>query len=264
MADNNNINNKGSKEQPQDTSRRNFMKYTGTAIGGAVVGGLIGGVIGNSMKGKEKPETGGVKPGTPEKTTKNFNEALMFLTQEQFQITEAAVERIFPEDDIGPGAKALGVAFFVDHQLAGAYGINARDYMQGPFYQADAEQGYQLGFKRHELFTMGLASMQEYSAKTYQKKFTELSPEEQDTVLTAFEKNDASLKGIPAGTFFSLLRQLTIEGVYADPLYSGNRNMDGWKMRSYPGNQMSYYDVIDKDEFQKIDPQSLHDHLNIG
>ncbi|MUT67797.1 gluconate 2-dehydrogenase subunit 3 family protein [Paenibacillus sp. NEAU-GSW1] len=261
MADRNN-GNRISKDQPQDASRRNFMKYTGTALGGAVVGGLIGGVIGNSMKGKGTAET--PAPTETEKPTKNFNEALMFLTQDQFQVTEAAAERIFPTDDLGPGAKALGVAFFIDHQLAGAWGINARDYMMAPFYEADAEQGYQLGFKRNELFALGLTKINEYSQTKFSKRFIELIAEEQDTVLTAFEKSDKSLKGVPAGTFFNLLRQLTIEGVYADPLYSGNRNMDGWRMRSYPGNQMSYYETIDKDEFQKIEPLSLHDHLNLG
>ncbi|MBR8635912.1 gluconate 2-dehydrogenase subunit 3 family protein [Campylobacter jejuni] len=32
-----------------------------------------------------------------------------------------AVERIFPEDDLGPGAKKLGVAIFIDNELAGNY-----------------------------------------------------------------------------------------------------------------------------------------------
>lgn len=249
------------KDQPQDESRRKFMKYTGTALGGAVVGGLIGGLIGHSTNGKATEE----QPAAPaEQETKDFNQALMFLTQDQFLNTEAATERIFPADDLGPGAKALGVAFYIDHQLAGAWGINARDYMMGPFYEADVTQGYQRSFKRNELFTMGLDSLREYSSDKYKKTFTELSPEEQDAVLTAFEKDEASLKGVPSSAFFSLLRQLTIEGAYADPLYSGNKNMDGWRMRNYPGNQMSYFEDIEKDEFIKLEPLSLHDHLNLG
>ncbi|MFX3634230.1 MAG: gluconate 2-dehydrogenase subunit 3 family protein [Candidatus Pristimantibacillus sp.] len=248
------------EQQAQDTSRRNFMKYTGTAIGSVVVGGLVGSLIGCAPKEEEAQQ-----PAAPaEKLTKNFSQALMYFTQDQFAITEAAVERIFPADDLGAGAKDLGVAYYIDHQLAGAWGINARDYMMGPFYEADAEQGYQLGFKRHELFSMGIDGLREYSTKKFQDSFTKITPEEQDVVLTAFEKDEATLKGVPASTFFALLRQLTIEGVYADPLYSGNKNMDGWRMRNYPGDQMSYFEQIEQDGLVKLEPLSLHDHLNMG
>lgn len=245
--------------QAQDTSRRNFMKYTGTAIGSVVVGGLVGSLLGCA------PKEEAAEPAVPEeKLQKNFSQALMYFTQDQFAIAEAATERIFPADDLGPGAKDLGVAYYIDHQLAGAWGINARDYMMGPFYEADAEQGYQLGFKRHELFTMGIDGLREYSTQKFKNSFTKITPEEQDVVLTAFEKDQASLKGVPASTFFALLRQLTIEGVYADPLYSGNRNMDGWRMRNFPGDQMSYLEEIEKDGLVKLEPLSLHDHLTMG
>ncbi|WP_333474254.1 twin-arginine translocation signal domain-containing protein [Paenibacillus gyeongsangnamensis] len=93
-------------EQAPNGSRRRFLKYSGTAIGGAVVGGVIGSAL-----------TGGLnkKPAAPPQANQpapaNFNQAPMFFTQAQLQITEAAVERIFPKDDLGPGAADLGVAF---------------------------------------------------------------------------------------------------------------------------------------------------------
>ncbi|MFD1956401.1 gluconate 2-dehydrogenase subunit 3 family protein [Paenibacillus thailandensis] len=261
MADNN----EARKNEPQDASRRNFLKYTGTALGGVVVGGVIGGLIGaNTNRETEQPPNQSNEAAPGESNNKDYNQALMFLTQSQFQTTQAAAERIFPEDESGPGAKTLGVAYFIDHQLAGSWGINARDYMMGPFYEAEAEQGYQLSFKRHELFTLGLKGLEDYSKNKFNNPFTALKAEQQDEVLTAFAENKADIKGLPAATFFNLLRQLTIEGVYADPLYGGNKNMDGWRMRSYPGNQYSYYNDIEKDEFLKIEPLSLHDHLNLG
>ena len=58
-----------------------------------------------------------------------------------------------------------------------------------------------------------------------------------------------------------MLRSATLEGVYSDPLYGGNINMNGWKMRDYPGNQMAYAEIIEQD-FKKIAPQSLRDHLS--
>ncbi|BBI34171.1 gluconate 2-dehydrogenase subunit 3 family protein [Cohnella abietis] len=255
---------KEDSQKPQDESRRRFLKYSGTAIGGVVVGGVIGGIIGSSKK-KTLTEEQPTKPETPiAKPEKDYNQALMFFSQDHFLITEAATERIFPKDDLGPGAKQLGVAFFIDHQMASAYGINGRDYMMPPFYKAETSQGYQLSFKRRELLTLGLEALDEYSADKNKKAFVDLTPEEQDLVLTAFESDEVKLKGVPASTFFVMLQNLTLEGVYSDPLYGGNRNMDGWRMRNYPGNQMSFLDVIEKDEFIKMEPLSLHDHLELG
>lgn len=248
--------------QPQDESRRRFLKYSGTAIGGVVLGGVIGGLVGANLKDKDKEET----PAAPQTTTdKDYNQALMFFNQNQFLTAEAASERLFPTDDLGPGAKELGVAFFIDHQMASAYGTNSRDYMQPPYYKAEATQGYQLIFKRRELIALGLDTMDEYSNTKYQKAFVEITPEEQDAVLKAFESDDiGEIKNVPASTFFAMFLNLTLEGLYADPLYGGNKNMGGWKMRNFPGNQMSYTEYIEKEEFVKLEPMSLHDHLELG
>lgn len=251
-------------DQPQDESRRRFLKYTGTAVGGLVVGGVVGGLIGaNNKSGKKAAAPSPSPSGSPPATSsdRDYNQAMMFFNQDQFQTAEAAAERIFPADDLGPGAKELGVAFFIDHQMASAYGSNARDYMLPPFYAAEAYQGYQLTFKRKELMALGLDALDEYSQDKYQNKFTKLTADQQDAVLSAFEKNDVTLKEIPAATFFSMFRGLVMEGVYSDPLYGGNKNMDGWKMRNYPGNQMSYYDQIEKEGLVKLTPLSLSDHL---
>ncbi|RAV20358.1 gluconate 2-dehydrogenase subunit 3 family protein [Paenibacillus contaminans] len=247
--------------QPRDDSRRNFLRNSSLAIGGLVVGGVVGTALTGGFKKKEeaKPET----PAQNEKPSVNYNQALMFFSQEQFRLADAAAERIFPKDDIGPGAKELGVAFYIDHQLAGPWGMNARDYMIGPFYKAEATQGYQSSFKRHELITNGLMAMKEYSQKKYSKSFEELGEAEQDEVLKVLEKGEeVQSYGLSSKVFFSMFRSLTIEGVYADPLYGGNQNMMGWKMKNYPGDQMSYYNVIEQDAPFRIEPSSLHNHMN--
>ncbi|MFY4690767.1 gluconate 2-dehydrogenase subunit 3 family protein [Campylobacter jejuni] len=43
------------------------------------------------------------------------------LNSTQIDILSEAVERIFPKDDLGPGAKKLGVTIFIDNELAGNY-----------------------------------------------------------------------------------------------------------------------------------------------
>ncbi|WP_411675152.1 gluconate 2-dehydrogenase subunit 3 family protein [Cohnella faecalis] len=184
----------------------------------------------------------------------------MFFSQEQFAVANAAAERIYPQDDNGPGAKALGVAFFIDHQLAGEWGFNGREYMSPPFYVGEKTQGYQGRLRRRELFEIGLKEIDNYSQTKFSKGFAELAAEQQDEVLKAFESDEVKLTTISASGFFRTLRSATLEGAYSDPLYGGNIDMNGWKMRNYPGNQMSYVSVIDK-EFTKIAPSSLQEHM---
>ncbi|MGG4440227.1 gluconate 2-dehydrogenase subunit 3 family protein [Brevibacillus fortis] len=244
LADSNNVN-----EQP--VSRRNFLKNSGLVLGGLVVGGVAG-----SLLRKPEPPT---PPAAPPPAA-DYNQALMFFTPEQFKVADAACERIFPEDELGPGAKALGAAYFIDHQLAGDWGFNAREYMQAPFFPGEITQGYQGRLKRREIFDIGLQEMNNYSNSTHGKRFYELPAEQQDAVLKAFETDEVKLTTISASTFFNMLRASTIEGVYADPLYGGNKNMAGWKMKNFPGNQMAYTQLIDKPEFVKMAPLSLRDH----
>ncbi|WP_423800189.1 gluconate 2-dehydrogenase subunit 3 family protein [Neobacillus sp. SAB-20_R2A] len=240
------------KEKQETLSRRRFLRNTGFTVGGLAVGGILGSLV---PRGKDDN-----KNNPPAPQDQDFNQALMYFTPEQFRITEAATERIFPEDDNGPGAKALGVAYFIDHQLAGDWGFNARDYMQAPFFPGEKVQGYQGRLKRRDIFDIGLRELQNYSNTVGKKNFEELSGEEQDKILKDFEEDKVNLTTISPSGFFQLLRSATLEGVYSDPLYGGNKNMGGWKMRNYPGSQMAYAEIIEKD-FQKIKPQSLQSHM---
>lgn len=235
-------------------SRRKFLRNSGYAIGGLIVGGVVGSLL------KTPPQPSA--PPAPAAQPTDFNQALMYFTQEQFKITEAATERIFPKDENGPGAKDLGVAFFIDHQLAGEWGANGKDYMQPPFFKGEKVQGYQGRLKRREIFDIGLQEIKNYSMGTFKKNFTDLAPEEQDKVLTAFEKDEVKLTTISASGFFKMLVNSTLEGVYADPLYGGNRNMDGWRLKNFPGNQMTYAQVVEQDKFVKMAPVSLKEHLS--
>lgn len=240
------------QSESERLSRRRFIKNSGYAVGGLAVGGVIGSVIPWDTEQQNKQTT-------PEKT-KNYNQALMNFSQAEFKIVDAATERIFPKDENGPGAKELGVAYYIDHQLAGSYGLNARDYMEPPFFHGEKVQGYQGRLRRNEIFKIALREMQNYSQKKYKKGFISLTEEEQDAILTDFADDKVNLMTVSPSGFFELLRSMTLEGVYSDPLYSGNIDMDGWKMRNYPGNQMNYTDIIEED-FKDIPPKSLRDHM---
>src|SRR6266851_5224182 len=66
---------------------------------------------------------------------------LRFFDEAESLLVAAAVSRIFPSDDSGPGAKEAGVVIYIDRQLAGPYGSDRYRYTQGPFEDALAVFG---------------------------------------------------------------------------------------------------------------------------
>ncbi|RZA05106.1 MAG: gluconate 2-dehydrogenase subunit 3 family protein, partial [Proteobacteria bacterium] len=68
-----------------------------------------------------------------------------FFTAEEWAFVQAAVARLIPADDLGPGALEAGAAEFIDRQMNTPYATGALWYMQGPFVTDAAPQmGYQL------------------------------------------------------------------------------------------------------------------------
>ncbi|MET3576833.1 gluconate 2-dehydrogenase subunit 3 family protein [Bhargavaea ullalensis] len=247
-------------DEQKDVSRRDFLKTAGVATGTLVGGGVIGGLIGYNMKGsgtKTADGTGDRSGGRKDESAGSPNGRMFFTNDHDFAVLTEATERIFPEDDLGPGAKGLGVPFFIDHQLAGAYGNNEKEYMQGPFLAGEATQGYQSRLRRKEIFVQGIHKMDEEAKKRFDKSFVDIDGDQRDEVITAFQKDEVEMEGVAAGFFFRLLRSATLEGAYSDPMYGGNRGMEGWKMKQFPGHQMAYIDKVDSKDFQKISPESL-------
>ncbi|PAV31665.1 dehydrogenase [Virgibacillus profundi] len=249
---------KENPENKQDTksTRRDFIKSSSLTVGGLVVGGAVGGLLGRTSTDPDE------KTETKQTPAANPNEALMFFYPDEYQTTMAAAERIFPEDDLGPGARGLNVAIYIDHQLASQWGVNAKDYRMGPWYNPEPTQGGQVRLLRKDLFRLGIKQLDNYSKKKFDNTFVDLESDQQVEVLVAFENGEANaLSGVPSSEFFKLLRTLTLEGVYADPMYGGNNEMEGWAMRKYPGTRMNYVKEVESKEFIKLEPKSLHSHM---
>ncbi len=268
------------EKQQDGMSRRNFLKNSGLVAGGLVGGTLLGGLVANPFqKGEKKPLL------SNENTVQNFEARTFFSRNEDFDVLSAATERLFPETSKGPGAIALGVPYFIDRQLSSEWGTNAYDYMTGPFpnisevtqYEKEDvnqnEQGaesetkvptptprYQTRMKRAALFTEGVHALERTAQQQFDSKFIDLSPEQQDEILQAFANDEAKMNGVNSKTFFDLLLTTTIEGAYADPVYGGNRNMDGWRMKEYPGPRMSYLQDIEQTDFIVMEPESLRNY----
>lgn len=244
-----------SPPEKRTLTRRRFLRNSGYVAGGILGGGILSDIITKQFQADG--------PAIKEEDTQKFTHAFTYFTKkEDFNVLAQATELIFPEDEIEPGAIALGVPFYIDKQLSSAWGYNARDYMQGPFFEGEPTQGFQTSMLRHEIISAGIEKIKEYSEATFGKQFLELEEEEQISVLKAFENDEVEMKGVRSSQFFQLLRGVTLEGVYADPLYGGNEGMNGWKMKQYPGNKMAYIDVIESDEFYDEPPTSLHEHMD--
>ncbi|QQK77281.1 gluconate 2-dehydrogenase subunit 3 family protein [Salicibibacter cibarius] len=253
MAENNtNPENQNNEGNPKEgISRRAFIKNTGLVTGGIVGGGLLGGVLGNQWLGTGA-ETASEDREGDEREQVNYSEARQFfLRQQDFDVLSTATERIFPEDDLGPGAIALGVPYFIDKQLAGPWGKNLDVYMVKPFQDGESP------LNKGEIFLQGIRKMNKISNDNYGEAFPDLDEEQQIEILGSFENDEVTLNRVESSKFFSLLRQTTLEGVYSDPMHGGNKNMEGWRMKEFPGVQTSYRDMVEEDEFIVIEPISL-------
>lgn len=228
--------------------RRKFLQISGLVTGAAAFAPAAASLAAQSAA----PHGGHDASDAP------LNRARMFFTNElEFSTLSDAAERIFPKDDNGPGAKELAVPYFIDNQLAGAWGYNAREYTAGPYFPGAPTQGYQTPLLRRDLFKQGLKALNEAAQKRYKKNFPKLNGPEQDQILRQCEAGQIPTEGFTSAYFFSLLKDAVLAGVYSDPMYNGNNNMDGWRLKDYPGAQMSYAYMIDSGEFEKIEPVSL-------
>lgn len=172
--------------------------------------------------------------------------AFAFLTPPEQAFVEAAVERLIPSDEHGPGAREADVAFYIDQQLRGAWGTGAGQYRQGPWTAGTPEQGYQLNMTPQQLYRVGIAQTNGYCKQRYGKTFDQLSGAHQEEVLQGLEKGTIELADVPAKTFFAFLFENTLEGFWADPLYGGNRNGVGWKQIGFPGVAAAYVGIIER------------------
>ena len=183
----------------------------------------------------------------------------MFFAADEAALVEAAVDRLIPSDDRGPGGKDAGCAVFIDRQLAGPYGDAAGLYMKPPFMYGAVTQGYQMPQTPAARYRAGLKALADYIKTTYGgKSFRELAPSDQDEVLAGLEGGSIALKDVNGKEFFDLLLQNTQEGFFADPIYGGNRDMVGWKLVGFPGARYDYRDWVERhNEVYPLPPVSI-------
>jgi len=190
---------------------------------------------------------GHAAPQAPhQEASASTDRTLKFFNPREAQAMDAIAARLIPADDLGPGAKEAGVTYFLDGQLAGAWGAGDQLYRQGPFREGTPEQGYQLSFTPAEMIRRGLASLDEATRRQDGKPFAELDAKRQDAWLVAMQEGKADFAPLPSAIFFQALLEATIEGFFSDPMYGGNRDMVGWKLVGFPGAYASFSNDIER------------------
>ncbi len=192
----------------------------------------------------------------------------LFFSPAEAAFVASACDRIIPADPPGPGAVEVGCVEFIDGQLAGAFGSGARMYLEGPFHDGRAEQGYQLSYTPAELYRHAIASIND-SLRSGEKAraFAELMPEQQDELLARLGDGDGEF-GDWGKPFGEMIVRNTIQGYFADPIYGGNRDMAAWRMIGFPGAYAQYVELVDAHDRPFHRPpmsiaQAVHDHQRL-
>jgi gluconate 2-dehydrogenase gamma chain len=223
-------------------TRRQLIVRGALLTTGATLFGLVDGKQGESHTGAMPGPA--VTTSNPESITGTQH---IFFSDSEAAFVAAAVDRLIPNDELGPGALEAGCVLFIDRQLAGAYGRAESWYMQGPWPDGDEQQGAQSRMSPAETYRISIAAIDEDCRIRFNgKRFGDLIASEQDQVLLGLEKGEPLLPGINVKPFFAMLLQNTMEGFFADPLYGGNRDMIGWTLIGFPGARYDHRAAVDK------------------
>ena len=192
------------RDRKHDETRRAFL-----------VGAALGAAAGTSLVTEVRAQTHDAQTmGAAPHAMASVDGHGAFFNDEDAATVAAFAERIWPAAPGRAGATAIGVLNYIDLALAGAY--------------ADMEDFYR----------RGLAQLDAYCRSTQQKPFTQLDVAQQDDVIRALEQGKATGFAWPTPQqFFNTVRTHVMEGLFADPVYGGNKDFEGWRQIGFPGGQ---------------------------
>jgi gluconate 2-dehydrogenase gamma chain len=209
-------------DEAASNSRRTFLGGVGATLGLATAAG--------------KPATG-MAQTQPAPVAPSAAPGFQSLSLDESAATEALVEHMWPADQVTAySGVELGIATFIDRQLAGAFGGGDRLYAQGPFRKGRPQHGYQLPLTPEAWYKAGIAALNDYCTRIHGKSFDRLPASERETALLAASTGKANTPEFDLGVWFNeLLYPLFLQGAFADPIYGGNAGKTAWKMLGYPG-----------------------------
>jgi gluconate 2-dehydrogenase gamma chain len=208
-----------------DEARRKFL------VGAAVSAGAVAGAaLVPDAQAQNQPATTGATPDAGHMMHAGGAGHGAFLNDDNLATVAAFSERIWPGAPGKPGAIETGVPNYIDLALAGAY----EDHQ--------------------DFYRRGLVSLDALCQKSHGKPFAQLSAAQQDDVIKALETNkDTGFTFPSAPAFFNTVRTHVMEGMFADPVYGGNKDFAGWRQVSFPGAQpvFTQADMQSKEAFTR-------------
>lgn len=196
-------------EPTPPASRRRFLQLAGA---GAVAAGAAGVWYVRTRDGHHGHD-GGVGDETDAGTTVGpapRPAQLLTFDEHEYDTLDAVAGVLIPADDQDPGARETGAMIYIDRSMAtSAFEVGARS------------------------MKVAVKALDWQSGRAHQKKFLELSPEEQDAVLHTVYRGEADRGSFKGRVFMTMMMQLVLEGHLSDPFHGGNRDGMGWKLVAF-------------------------------
>jgi gluconate 2-dehydrogenase gamma chain len=212
------------KERVGPRARRSFLKGAGASLVLTGSGGVP------SVGLAQAPAS------VPQGSTLPSPAGYQSLGLEEAAATEALVEHMWPADQLSVSGVELGIATFIDRQLAGAFGRGDRLYAQGPFRKGKPQHGYQLPLTPEAWYKAGIGALNVYCVQAHGKTFDRLAADERESALQAVSSGKANGPAFDLSAWFNgLYYPLFTQGAFADPIYGGNRGKASWKLIGFPG-----------------------------
>lgn len=270
-------------EKKKGLARREFLKGGTLLMGAALAGCKTRTVQTLSVPPPESPvlPTADKYPEVPPTPMEPPPQGVfLYLTPHEAKTLDALTSRLLPGTPDDPGAHEAGVVTYIDHKLTLADGFAQPIYLHPPFAKAyegpnpPAENtdhdvvwvpkdqldryGFQSSLNPRQMYRKGLAALDRYTKGAFGQDFATLSEAQQDAVIGQMEAGQIQTFSEPSSKdFFNLVYQDVIEGMFADPVYGGNRDMVGWKLVGYPGAQRAYTPPEVSSEGTRRQPQSI-------
>ncbi|WP_372056140.1 gluconate 2-dehydrogenase subunit 3 family protein [Tistrella mobilis] len=226
-----------SPDEQQGLSRRSLLTSAG-ALGVGVLAAPVG--LARARQAGDTGENAEAQQAA-DAAQPDAVDGYQSLSLDDAAIVEALVGHMWPADDLSPDGVALGIATFIDRQLAGAYGQGDRLYLSGPFRQGKPEHGYQLACTPEQYFKAGLRQVAEVSAQRYAAPPDRLTTDQLEELLHVISQAPPQPAAFALNTWFNeLFYPLFVRGAFADPIYGGNRGKQAWRMIGYPGLPATY------------------------
>ncbi|MDQ3780766.1 MAG: gluconate 2-dehydrogenase subunit 3 family protein, partial [Chloroflexota bacterium] len=138
--------------------------------------------------------------------------ALTSLSTHEARTAAAVFDRMFPADADSPAATEIGAVSYLDRMLGGTDTHLREDYR------------------------FGLSALDRTARQRWGDGFADGGAADQDRLLAELERGEIPGWRIPDQThFFTQLRFHLQEGLFADPIYGGNRDKQGWRFLGHPG-----------------------------